>query len=214
MYTEVKWRLAGIALLVGWFGPTVAFQLSGSPGGTYYPDDAAGYADPSGYLRSIFCWTAAAVATLALPFFGHALRGIGGWAGQIIWGLAIAATAVGVTGAYFAGGFIVSLAESGGTTVADGTPGTLVYTFAEMGNLLSATAPSFLIGAAGIVLAWKGGLPVWLRVITVIGSLCAMAEPWYFPIPGVIVWVLCFGSWAIARGGRRRQPVPEPALQG
>lgn len=214
MNVEVKWRVAGIALLVGWFGATIAFLSSGSPGGTYSPGDAAAYTDPGGYLGPIASWTAAALAMLALPFFGYALRGIGGWAGEIIWGLSIAATAAGVTGAYFAGGFVVSLAESGGTTIHDATPGTLVYTFSEMGNLLAATAPSFLLGAAGLVLAWKGGLPIWLRVITVIGGLCAMAEPWYFPIPGVIIWVLCFAGWAIARGSRRRQPVIEPALQG
>lgn len=214
MNTAVNWRVAGIALLVGCFGAVVALQSAGSPGGEYSASAAATYADPGGYLRPIFAWTAAALAMLALPFFGYALRGIGGWAGEIIWALSVAAAGVGVTGAYFAGGFIVSLAESGGTAIHDGTSTTLVYTFAEMGNLLAVTAPMFLIGAAGLLVAWKGGLPGWLRVITVIGGLCAMAEPWYFPIPGVLLWVLSFGIWSIVRGGRRRQPLPKPVFQG
>lgn len=82
-----------------------------------------------------------------------------------------------------------------------------------MGNLMATTAPSFLIGAAALLLAIKGGLPTWLRVITVVGGLCAMAEPWYYPIVGIVVWVLCFGIWGIARGSGRRQPLAEPALQ-
>lgn len=213
MNTEVKWRVAGIALLVGWFGAFIAMQAAGAPGGDYSAPAAAGYTDPGSYLRPIFAWTAAALSALALPFFGYALRGILGWAGEIIWALSIAAAGVGVTGAYFAGGFIVSLAESGGTTIHDATPSTLVYTFAEIGNLMAVTAPMFLVGAAGLLLAWKGGLPGWLRVITVIGGLCAMAEPWYVPIPGVVAWVLGFGIWSFVRGGRQREPLVEPALQ-
>ena len=86
-------------------------------------------------------------------------------------------------------------------------------TFAEIGNLMASTAPSFLIGAAALLIAVKGGLPTWLRVLTIIGGLCAMAEPWYFPIVGEVAWVVCFGIWAIVRGQRRSQGLPEPILQ-
>lgn len=193
---KVNWRLAGISLLIGWFGSLLGFELSGSPGGDYSVATAHRYLDPGHYPTSLLCWYIVGLSALALPVFGYALRGVGGWAGEAIWGLSIAATAVAVVGCYFAGGFVVAMAE-GGSVVRAGTSGPMTYVFGEMGNLMATTAPSFVLGAAAIVLAISGGLPRWLRVLSVVGGICGILEPFYFVIPGLLAWVLGFGIWAI-----------------
>ena len=93
---------------------TVAFMAIGSPGG----DDEGGIVRD--YVASghwVAAWALAyvgAFGALGLLVFGSRLRTTLAAAGDLLWGLAVAATATSVVGWFVDGGVVVSLAEGGG----------------------------------------------------------------------------------------------------
>ena len=202
-------RMTGAGLLVYGIGTTIGFAGAGGPGGDYEPDIVAAYFDPRHYPTAMAFWYVGALSALGLVLFGLGLRHLGGQVGEALWALAIAGTAVSVTGAFVGGGLVVAAAE-GGPAVQGGVPQPVVYTISEIANLLTVCAPALFVGAAAIVLAVRAGLPTWLKVFSIIAGVCGILAPFYFTLG---VWVLVFGTWAMVRGGRQTAKVPSPRTE-
>ena len=141
-------RMAGAGLLVYGIGTTIGFAGAGGPGGDYEPDIVAAYFDPRHYPTAMAFWYVGALSALGLVLFGLGLRRSGGQVGEALWALAVAGTAVSVTGAFVGGGLVVAAAE-GGPAVQGGVPQPVVYTISEIANLLTVCAPALFVGAAG-----------------------------------------------------------------
>jgi hypothetical protein len=197
-------RMAGAGLLVYGIGTTAGFVGAGGPGGDYDAAGVTAYFDPRHYPTAFAFWYLGALAALGLLLFGLGLRrvgGLGGMVGESLWGLAIAGTAVSVTGAFVGGGLVVAGAE-GGVTVQTGVPHPVVYTISEIANLLSVCAPALFVGVIAIVLAVRAGLPRWLQIFSVVAGICGILAPFYFTLGLYLIWVLVFGTWAVVRGVR------------
>src|SRR5689334_6226756 len=98
--TSTVSRAAGIGLLVYGVGTAFAFALSGSPGGDYDSAMVAHYIRSGHWAAAFVIWYAGALCALGLLVAGTALRRLGGQVGELLWGLAIAGTAVSVVGAF------------------------------------------------------------------------------------------------------------------
>jgi hypothetical protein len=198
-------RTAGLGLLAYGLGTAAAFTTIGSPGGDYSD------ADVTAYLSRGHWWTAFALAYLgafaAVGFLVAArhLRAELRSAGELFWGLAVGATAVGVVGWFLVGGVAVAAAE-GGPAVAT-VPHPVVYTLTEMGNLVAACASAFLIGLAALVLAARSRLPRTLRAAAAVAGVCGVLGAFFFPIFLFWLWVIGTGVWALVSR-------PEPADGG
>ena len=198
-------RGAGTALLVYGIGTTVGYFGAGGPGGDFEPATIAGYTAPSHYAAAVGLWYLGAFAALALIPFARELRKVGGWLGDTLWGIGIAASCTSVVGAFLGGGLVTALWE-GGTEVRQGLPQPVVYTMSEVANLMALCGPAFFVGAAAILLGVRGPLPTWLRVLSVVAGLCGILLPFYFTIPVYLLWVLVFGIRTAFRGARAGQP--------
>ena len=208
MTTATITRGAGAALLVYGVGTTVGYFGAGGPGGSFEPDKVAAYADPSHYPFAVGLWYLGALAALALVPFARELRALGGWLGETLWGIGIAASTTSVVGAFLGGGLVTALWE-GGASVQQGLPQPVVYTLSEVANLMALCGPAFFVGAAAVLLGVHGPLPTWLRVFSLVAGVCGILLPFYFTIPVYLLWVLGFGIRAVVGGVRRRQPAPE-----
>ena len=194
-------RWAGIGLLVYVIGNVAAFMSTGAPGGDFSAADVAAYIAPGHAATAFAIWYVDALSVLALVVFGAGIRKLPG-VGLPLSALATVAAAVSVTGTWLAGGVTVGMLE-GGTAVRDGVPAPVVYLLTEIGDLMAACGPAMCIGIIGIVLALRGVLPVWLRVVAVIGGVCGILAPFYFTY---FLYVLCVVVLGVAIVATRRTP--------
>ncbi len=200
-------RHAGAGLLVYGLGTTFAAAGSGSPGGDYEPSLVADYIASSHWPVAFGLWYVAALSAVGLLVAGAALRALGGWLGDVLWGLAVAGAATSVVGAFVSGGLVVAEAE-GGAAVQAGVPHPVVYTITEIGNLLAVCAPALFVGVGAVLLATRLPMPRWLRAFSVFAGVCGVLAPLYFPYPVFLVWVVVVAI-AVLRSGART-----PALDG
>jgi hypothetical protein len=198
-------RGAGTALLVYGIGTTVGYFGAGGPGGDFEPATIAGYTAPSHYPVAVGLWYLGGLAALALVPFARELRSLGGWLGETLWGLGIAASCTSVVGAFLGGGLVTALWE-GGPSVQQGLPQPVVYALSEVANLMALCGPAFFVGAAAVLLGVRGPLPAWLRVFSVVAGVCGILLPFYFTIPVYLLWVLVLGIRAVVRGAREARP--------
>ena len=192
-------RRAGIALIVYGLGVTVAFMSLGAPGGDYDPGNIGSFVSRGHWPTAFVLAYVSALCSIGLLVFGQSLRtALGEAVGDLVAGLCLAGTAVSVVGAFLVGGIDVAMAE-GGTHVQTGVPQPILYTFSEVGNLVSVCGPAFFAGVVAIVLAAVGRLPVWLRAFSVVAGLCGILAPFFFTYFVFVLWTIATGLTLLAR---------------
>lgn len=91
-------------------------------------------------------------------------------------------------------------------------PAPVTYLIGEIGVVMIFGSGAVLIGVALIAVAFGAGLvlPAWLRWLTVIAGVGAIAGPAFFPFFLLIVWGVAAGVWLLTAAAiphlRRRQP--------
>jgi hypothetical protein len=199
-------RSAGIGLLLYVVALIAAFVNSG-PGGDYEPAGVRAFMS-SGHRPVAFAmFYVGAFAAIGLLVFAFGARDRLRQHGEIFWALGIIATACSIAGWVLSSGLAVAFAE-GGQSVRAGVPGPVLYTLSEVANLMLACAPAFCLGVMGLMLAWRGALPTWLKVFTVAGGVCGMLAAFYFPLPIYLIWLVALGIWVARSPQPRALAVP------
>lgn len=185
--------LAGVVFAVLTFA---AAMIDSGPGGNYSASDVADYLR-SGHRPVVF--VAAYMALLgivALLYFLAQLRDAIADArhSTVFWGLSIAGAAAFIAGWATHMAVPVAMGYGGkGVTVAP----TVTYVLVEAGYIVL-SAGAVLLGLALFVLVFTGAaLPTWVRVITVLGALGAVAAPAFFPFGLFFLWALATGIWLL-----------------
>jgi hypothetical protein len=203
-------RTAGLGLLAYGIGTPLAFSLIGSPGGTYHEEDVTAYIS-SGHWATAFvmAYVGAFVALGLLPFAARMRYEVRS-GGDVLWGVAVAATATAVVGWFLVGGVAVAFAEGG--SALEAVPHPVVYTLTQVSNLVAVCASAFFVGIAALLLAARAPLPMPLRIGTGIAGVCGLLAAFFFPIFLFWLWAIVFGTWVLAsrssdvRAVRAHQP--------
>lgn len=198
-------RAAGIGLLVYTVGTFTAMANSG-PGGDFEPAAITAWtahehrwaAFGNGYLG---CFVALGLLVFTL---GSTAR-VRGSAAEIYRSLGLVGTGLAMAGWWLSSGIIVALAE-GGTAVQSGMSQPVLYSLSEVANLVAVCAPALCLGLMGWILAARGALPGWLRVLGVVGGAGGVLAAFYLPIPLYLVWLVSLGIWTL-RSPRTAAPV-------
>jgi hypothetical protein len=209
MSTPVITRSAGIGLLVYTVGTFAAFMFAGSPGGDYEDAQVAAYVDPGHATIAFTLWYVSGLAALALVVFGAGLRRLPVVGGALA-SLAAIGAALSVTGAWLAGGVEVGMIE-GGSAVRSGVPHSVTYLLTEIGNAMAVCGPALCVGIIAIVLAVRGGLPIWLRVLSVIGGVGGILAPFYFTYFLYLIWAVVTAITIIVNRRTAQSRAAEPA---
>lgn len=189
-------RSAGIGLLVFLAG-IVAWSFAGTMGGTFHESEVAAFIAGTHRNLDFLLYTVGALSSIGLLVFGWAVRDRFGRIGELVWGLSVAGTATAVSGLFALGGFQVAMAEGG--EQAQAIPPSVAYTFGTIGHVFAGPGPALFIGVIALILAAKAELPAWLRVFTVLAGISAITAALYFTAAVYLLWLLVFGSWAVAR---------------
>lgn len=197
-------RTAGLGLLAYGIATPAAFMAIGSPGGDYQDGAVATYMSSGHWLTAFVLAYVGAGATLGLLVFGRRMRHEVGRAGDLLWGLCVGATAVGVVGWFMVGGIAVAMAEGGQalTTV----PHPVVYLFSEVSNLVAVCASAFLVGVAALVLGARAALPAPLRVVSSVAGACGILAPLFFPVFLFWLWAIGTGAYLAVIPARSSRP--------
>jgi hypothetical protein len=198
-------RAAGLGLLTYGLATTVAFMAVESPGGEYSPGVVRDYIATGHWVPAFALCYLGALGALGLLVFGSRLRTAVGSAGDLLWGLCIAATATSVVGWFVDGGVVVAMAE-GGHSIQTGVAAPVIYTLTETGNLLAICSPALFIGVAALLMAKRLPMPGWLRIFSVVAGVCGILAPGFFTYFVFVIWTLVFSGWLIA-GVRRTSEV-------
>jgi hypothetical protein len=182
-----------------------SFVVQSAPGGTYSESDVANYVSV-GFLPTVIVTGYLALAgVLGLICLLAYLREVIGVepsrkvASSVFWGAGLAAAASIAVSWGLLTGIAVAAAE-GGKAASVSHP--VIY-------LLSDTSKNVLFGSGGIllglalialVLASSGRLPNWLRWLTLVVGVLAVASPALFPAFAIPVWGIVIGVWVIASG--------------
>lgn len=202
-------RAAGLGMLTYGVATTAAFMTVESPGGEYSPSLVRDYIATGHRVPAFLLCYLGALGALGLLVFGARLRTAVGSAGDLLWGLCIAATATSVVGWFVDGGVVVAMAE-GGRSIQTGVPSPVIYTLTEIGNLLAVCSPAFFIGAAALLMAKRLSVPGWLRVFSVVAGVCGILAPLFFTYFVFVIWTVVFSGWLMA-GVRRTTDVAAQA---
>jgi hypothetical protein len=202
-------RTAGLGLLAYGIATPLAFMSSGSPGGDYDARTVTDYVASGHWPTTFVLAYIGAFAALGLLVFGRRMRHEVGAAGDLLWGLLVAATAVAVAGWFMAGGIAVSMAEGGAalTTV----PHPVVYLISEISNLVAVCASAFLIGVAALVLGARSALPSPVRVFSGVAGVCGILAPVFFPLFLFWLWAIIAGAWVAASRSGSTEPATRQA---
>lgn len=197
-------RTAGLGLLCYGIATPVAFLTIGSPGGDYDDHTVTTFMSSGHWITTFVLAYVGAFAALGLPVAGHRLRHEVGTAGDLLWGLLVAATAVAVVGWFMVGGVAVAMAEGGSALTTLSHP--VVYLIASVAHLVAVCASAFLIGVAALLLGVRSALPTPLRAFSVVAGVCGILAPVFFPLFLFWLWTIVVGCWAIASGSRAATP--------
>src|SRR3954451_3172272 len=163
---DISRRTAGLGLLAYAIGTPVAFMTINAPGGDYEDSIVTSYISSGHRVTALALAYVGAFAALGLLPFAARMRSELRIGGDLFWGLSVAGVAASVVGWFMLGGIPVVFAE-GGTALA-GLPHDVVYALSEVSILVAVGASSFLVGAAGLVLALRGPLASPIRAVTVV----------------------------------------------
>ncbi len=208
MSTSIVPRTTGLGLALYLLTTFAAFMFSGAPGGDYSDAKIADYIAPSHAATAFVIWYIAALGALALVLVAAGLRGIPR-IGQPLAALATVGAALSVAGSFLAGGVAVGMAE-GGSSVQGQTPHSAVYLLTEIGNLLTVCGPALCVGVIVIVLALAARMPIWVRVVAVLGGVCGILAPFFFTYLIYLIAALAL-SVAFMTGHAVRERMPEQA---
>jgi hypothetical protein len=203
-------RAAGIALLVYGVGTTVGGLGSGAPGGDYEDSLVTSYITQGHWVPAFALWCLCALSGLALLVVGSRLRHTGDWLGDVLWGLAVAGSAVSIAGAFVSGGLEVAMAE-GGHAVQTGVPHPVVYTITEIGNLLAVCGPALTVGVGAVLVATRMAMPRGWRVATVLAGVCGVLAPLFFTYFVFVLWTIAAGIAMTVAARRVTRTAAEPA---
>ena len=202
---NISRRTAGLGLLAYGIGTPVAFMSIGAPGGDYEESIVSSYIAGGHRITAFALAYLGAFAALGLLPFASRMRSELRSGGDAFWGLTVGGTAASVIGWFLLGGIPVVFGE-GGTALA-GLPHDVVYALSELGILVTVGASSFLVGAAAVVLGARASLPPALRVVCVVGGVCGVLAPFFFPLFLFWIWAIAFGLWVAATRAREHRPV-------
>ena len=193
----------------------VSLVVQSAPGGNYSESDVANYVS-IGYLPTV-------IVTGYLALFGvlglicllaYLREAIGvdpsrKVAASVFWGTGLAAAASIAVSWGLLTGIAVAAAE-GGTAASVSHP--VIY-------VLSDTSKNVLFGSGGILLGFalialmlasRGQLPNWLRWVTLIVGVLAVASPALFPAFAIPIWGIVIGVWVIGSGRASRSAAATP----
>jgi hypothetical protein len=203
--------LAGLgAIAFGVF--TVIGTMGGAPGGNYDESSVAAYVSIghlpaviiTGYLAllgvlgliSVFAYLREAVASDP----SHRV------ATNVFWGAGLVAAASLAVAWGLVTGIAVAAAESGssnpGNTVAAPISHAETYALSDTSLNVLFGSGGFMLGFAlvALMIASRGTLPAWLRWLTLVVGILALAAPAYFPAFAIPVWGVVMGGWLIVAG--------------
>lgn len=203
-------RTAGAALLLYGVATFVANELIAAPGGDYEARGVASFVDSGHFPVAFAAAYLGCLGAVAVLFFVLGIRRELGPFSDLAWGLGVAATTTGVIGWFVSAGVDVAMAE-GGSTVPAGVPHPVVYTFTEIGNLLSWCAPALFVGLLAILLSRVTTLPRWLRVFSAVAGVCGILAPFFFTFFLYLLWTLVLGATLVARPNSSSQQ-PQPSI--
>lgn len=201
---DISRRTAGLGLLAYGIGTPLAFLFIGSPGGNYHEEDVTAYISSGHWATAFVLAYVGAFAALGLLPFAARMRYEVRSGGDVLWGLAVAATATSVIGWFLVGGVAVAFAEGG--SALEAVPYPVVYTLTQVSNLVAVCASAFFVGVAALLLAARAPLPTPLRVGTGVAGVCGLLGAFFFPIFLFWLWAIAFGGWVLATGAREVQP--------
>jgi hypothetical protein len=187
----------------------VSLVVQSAPGGTYSESDVANYVS-IGFLPTVIVTSYLALAgVLGLICVLAYLREVVGvepgskLAASVFWGAGLAAAASIAVSWGLLAGIAVAAAEGGS---AASVPHPVIY-------VLSDTSKNVLFGSGGILLGFalialmlasRGQLPNWLRWLTLVVGVLAIASPALFPAFAIPIWGIVIGVWLIAAGRASR----------
>ena len=87
----------------------------------------------------------------------------------------------------------------------------MTYLFTEIGNAMAVCGPGLCVGIIAIVLAVRGGLPIWLRVLSVIGGVGGILAPFYFTYFVCVLWAVVMAITIIVNGRTAQSKAARPA---
>jgi len=211
--------LAGVGAIAFSVFTSIAVSVGGAPGGNYVESDVAKYV-AIGHLPTV-------IVTAYMALFGVlglicvfaylrevvSLEPAHKLATNIFWGAGLTAAAALAVGWGLVSGIAVAAAEGGssnpGNTVAASITHSETYALSDTSINVLYGSGGFMLGFALIALmvASRGTLPDWLRWVTLILGVLAIAAPAYFPSFAVPIWGIVVGVWLIAAGRVSRHAV-------
>jgi hypothetical protein len=204
--------LAGAGAIAFSVFTAIAVTFGGAPGGNYLESDVANYVAIGHFPTVIVTGYLALFGVLGLICVFAYLREMVGvepahnLATNIFWGAGLAAAASMAVGWGFVTGIAVAAAEGGssnpGNTVAASISHPVTYALSDTSINVIYGSGGFMLGFALIALmvASRGTIPDWLRWLTLIIGVLAIAAPAYFPSFAIPIWGIVMGIWLIATG--------------
>jgi hypothetical protein len=193
-------RTAGLGLLAYAIGTPVAFLGVGAPGGNYDDGTVRNFISSGHLVIAIAMAFLGAFATLGLLPFASRMRSELRSGGDVFWGLTVAAVAASVIGWFLVAGVPVVYAEGGKALT--GLPHGVAFALGTLSMQMVATAGTFLVGAALLVLAARAPLPGAIRAITIVGGVAGLIAAFYFPVFLFFLAAIVLGGWTLASGTR------------
>jgi hypothetical protein len=193
----------------------VSLVVQSAPGGTYSESDVANYVS-IGYLPTV-------IVTGYLALFGvlglicllaYLREAIGvepsrKVAASVFWGTGLAAAASIAVSWGLLTGIAVATAE-GGSAASVSNP--VIYVLSDTSKNVLFGSGGILLGIAliALVVASRGQIPTWLRWLTLIVGVLAVASPALFPAFAIPVWGIVIGVWVIGSGRVSRTAAATP----
>ena len=202
-------RAAGLGLVAYGIVTPVAFLAIGSPGGNYDDATVARYMSSGHWVTAFTLAYLGAFASLGLLPFASRVRHELSSDGNILWALAVCATAAAVVGWFLVGGLAVAFAEGGHALRS--VPHPVVYMVSEMNNLIAVCSGAFFAGAAALMLASRAALPNWLRISTYVAGVCGILAAFFFPLFLFWLWAIIFGARQALTATETNGASPAPA---
>jgi hypothetical protein len=211
--------LAGAGAIAFSVLTVVGTAVGGAPGGNYAASDVASYVAIGHLPTVIVTGYLALFGVLGLICVFAYLRELIGvdpahkMATSVFWGTGLAAASSMSVAWGLLTGIAVAAAEGGSSN--PGSSGAATISTAETYNL-SDTSINVLFGSGGFMLGFalislmvasRGVLPAWLRRLSLIIGVLALAAPAYLPSFAIPIWGLVMGGWLIAAGRSSRSAV-------
>jgi hypothetical protein len=219
MRIEEGSNLAGFGAIAFSVLTVVGVAVGGAPGGNYTASDVANYVAIGHLPTVIVTGYLALFGVLGLICVFAYLRELISvdpahkMATSIFWGAGLVAAASMAVAWGLISGIAVAAAEGGssnpGNSIAATISSSETYTLSDTSINVLYGSGGFMLGFAliSLMVASRGTLPGWLRWLSLIIGVLAIAAPAYLPSFAIPVWGLVIGVWLIAAGRAVRPAV-------